>query len=80
MTDLPVLDIAHHDGVRILTLNRPTRLNALSGQLIKALVGALDTIEEDESARVVVIAGAPGSASSTSCARCPGRCAAITSA
>jgi enoyl-CoA hydratase len=44
-------------GVR-LTLNRPAKLNALSGPLVEALVAALDAAAADRSVRVVVLEGA----------------------
>lgn len=45
-------------GIRIITLNRPERLNAISYQLAMDLVNALDEIEEDAEARVVILTGA----------------------
>ena len=42
----------------IVTLNRPSRRNALSLQLMRELVACLDTIENDSSVRVVILAGA----------------------
>ena len=45
-------------GVVKLTLNRPGQFNALSNALLVELQAALDAIAVDESARVVVIAGA----------------------
>jgi enoyl-CoA hydratase len=44
-------------GVR-LTLNRPAKLNALNGELMTALVAALDTAEADPEVRVIVLEGA----------------------
>ena len=44
-------------GVRII-LNRPAKLNALSGPLVQALVAALDAAEADPAVRVVVLQGA----------------------
>src|ERR1700688_4361487 len=44
--------------VSILTLNRPEKLNALSNELISAIMNALDDIELDRSIRVIVITGA----------------------
>lgn len=52
------LQIAHHEGVALLTLNRPQRLNALNTPLIDALREALDVIELDPSIRAVVLTGA----------------------
>lgn len=46
------------DGVTTLTLNRPEQFNALSGVLVNELQAALEDIGENQSVRVVVIAGA----------------------
>ena len=45
-------------AVSLLTLNRPGKLNALSNDLIAALMAALDSIELDHCIRAVVITGA----------------------
>ena len=45
-------------GVATLTLNRPKQYNALSQAMLGALQAALDTVTDDKSVRVVVIAGA----------------------
>ena len=45
-------------GVRVITLDRPHRLNAMSGELISDLHRAIDTAAADEEGRVVVITGA----------------------
>jgi enoyl-CoA hydratase len=45
-------------GVRVLTLDRPDRLNAMSGELIADLHQALDDLAVDEECRVVVLTGA----------------------
>ena len=44
-------------GVR-LTLNRPDKLNALSGELVEALSRAIDAAATDANVRVIAIAGA----------------------
>lgn len=46
------------DGVTLLTLNRPERLNALSYELVTDLHAAIDAIRADHECRVVVITGA----------------------
>lgn len=46
------------DGIAVLTLNRPERRNALSDELVSALLGALDDADADPAVRVVVITGA----------------------
>ena len=48
----------HHDGVLLLTLNRPDKLNALNTALSDALVTALDAAEADDAVRAIVITGA----------------------
>ena len=45
-------------GVATLTLNRPGAMNAITQQLKAELAGALDAVEADESARVLIITGA----------------------
>ncbi|MDH4419563.1 MAG: enoyl-CoA hydratase [Acidovorax sp.] len=45
-------------GVVTLTLNDPTRFNALGGEMLAALQQALDIAGRDESVRVVVLAAA----------------------
>jgi enoyl-CoA hydratase/carnithine racemase len=52
----PALLIDHHEGVVRLTLNRPERRNALSRDLLAGLAAVLDTLAEDDSARVLVLA------------------------
>ena len=44
-------------NVRILRLNRPEKKNALSGELTRALVGAIDKANEDYNIRVIGITG-----------------------
>jgi enoyl-CoA hydratase/carnithine racemase len=57
-SETPVLLEQMKDGVCTLTLNRPTQFNALSEALLDALQAALARIADDESIRVVVLAGA----------------------
>jgi 2-(1,2-epoxy-1,2-dihydrophenyl)acetyl-CoA isomerase len=46
------------DGVAVLTLNRPDRLNALSSAMLEALLEALPRLADDGSVGAVVLAGA----------------------
>jgi 2-(1,2-epoxy-1,2-dihydrophenyl)acetyl-CoA isomerase len=46
------------DGVAVLTMNRPDRLNALSGAMLDALYGALTRHAADPNTGVVVLTGA----------------------
>ena len=52
--------LTRHDegGIATLTLNDPGKLNALSVEMLTALHTALDEIAEDDSIRVVILAGA----------------------
>jgi 2-(1,2-epoxy-1,2-dihydrophenyl)acetyl-CoA isomerase len=49
---------AMKDGVAILTLNRPDRLNAMSGEMLDALLEALPRLADDPAVGVVVLTGA----------------------
>jgi enoyl-CoA hydratase len=58
-TDSPLVTVDRTvDGVAIVTLNRPERLNALSFALVDELHDALDQIQRDNDCRVVVLTGA----------------------
>ena len=56
-TDEPVLLEETQGNVRILWLNRPAKKNALSGELTRALVSAIDRANEDADIRVIGITG-----------------------
>jgi enoyl-CoA hydratase/carnithine racemase len=47
-----------HDGVAVITLNRPEKLNALSFDLARELDEALTLYEIDDAVKVVVLTGA----------------------
>ncbi len=47
------------DGVALVTLDRPEALNALSFDLVDALVARLESLDVDPAARAVVITGSP---------------------
>ncbi|MFC3107159.1 enoyl-CoA hydratase [Undibacterium arcticum] len=49
---------SHSGGIVTLTLNRADKFNALSEEMIAALQAELDTLAQDPSARVVVLAAA----------------------
>jgi len=53
-------DLIEHvkDGVAVLTLNRPDRLNAMSRPMLDALLEALPRLAEDPAVGVVVLTGA----------------------
>jgi 2-(1,2-epoxy-1,2-dihydrophenyl)acetyl-CoA isomerase len=54
----PVLFESVHDGIAVLVMNRPERMNALNNELATALHGTLQRIAKDDSVRVVVLTGA----------------------
>jgi len=54
----PVLLQTVQDGVAVLVMNRPERMNALNNDLATALLGALQKASEDDKVRVVVLTGA----------------------
>jgi enoyl-CoA hydratase/carnithine racemase len=47
-----------HDGVAVLTLNRPASRNALSGEMLEAMIEAFAAIADDKTVRVVILAAA----------------------
>jgi enoyl-CoA hydratase len=55
---MPVVLVDVADHVATVTLNRPERRNALSGELITALRDALADLEADSEARVIILTGA----------------------
>ncbi len=54
----PLNDNGVDTGIRILTLDRPDRLNAMSPELIDQLHERIDELRADGTARVVVLTGA----------------------
>jgi len=46
------------DGIAMLTMNRPDRLNALSGPMLGAMLEALQRLADDSAVGVVVLTGA----------------------
>jgi 2-(1,2-epoxy-1,2-dihydrophenyl)acetyl-CoA isomerase len=53
-----VLAVERSGGVLVLTLNRPSRLNALDDELLIALSVALQAARDDDGVRAVLITGA----------------------
>jgi 2-(1,2-epoxy-1,2-dihydrophenyl)acetyl-CoA isomerase len=56
MNEAVLLDVV--EGVATVTLNRPDRLNAVNGELMAALTGAVRRAAEDPEAGCVVVTGA----------------------
>jgi enoyl-CoA hydratase/carnithine racemase len=49
---------AVEDGIATITLNRPDRLNAFTGQMMTDLIAAFDTTDADDAVKVVIVTGA----------------------
>lgn len=45
------------DGIFTLTMNRPDRMNAFTGDMMKEMIAALDMADADDSVRAVIITG-----------------------
>jgi enoyl-CoA hydratase len=58
MTDERVVQIESEGGVRILTINRPEKRNALNAEVRERLAEAIDQATADPEARVLVFTGA----------------------
>ncbi|HUR78565.1 MAG TPA: enoyl-CoA hydratase-related protein [Acidimicrobiales bacterium] len=54
----PVLSETLADGITLLTLNRPDKLNAMNEALIDRFYERLDEVENDAECRVVILTGA----------------------
>ncbi|MEV2232679.1 enoyl-CoA hydratase/isomerase family protein [Streptomyces phaeochromogenes] len=57
MTDPADLVVSSHGPVRLIELNRPEQLNAMSEELHSGLASVWDTLADDPDARVVVLTG-----------------------
>jgi enoyl-CoA hydratase/carnithine racemase len=53
-----VLLIETRGAVRLLTMNRPAKLNALNADLVHALTDALLAVQDDDAVSAVILAGA----------------------
>ena len=59
MSDAPISYEKRPDGIAIVTLDRPEKLNALTGPLLSGLSDIVDDIEKDPEVRVFLLRGAP---------------------
>ena len=55
-SDTVLLDVSEH--IATLTLNRPAKLNALTGEMMEGLVPIMERLAEDKEVRCVVVTGA----------------------
>jgi enoyl-CoA hydratase/carnithine racemase len=51
-----LLDI--EDGIATITLNRPDKLNAFTGQMMAEMIAALDRTDADDTVKAVIVTGA----------------------
>ena len=51
------VSIAHHDMVAVLTMNRPSKRNALSAEFSAELAGILRTLQDESTIRALVLFG-----------------------
>ena len=58
MANTEILLDRSREGIAVITLNGPERLNALSQQAVREFRNALDSLAADEAARVIIITGA----------------------
>jgi len=57
VTNSEVVRIENHGVVRVISMNRPDKLNALNTALLVALRDALVAADQDDSVRAIVLAG-----------------------
>ena len=52
------IDYSVADHIATITLNRPDKLNAFTGVMMKELIAAFDKADADDDVRVVIVTGA----------------------
>ncbi|MGE5140178.1 MAG: enoyl-CoA hydratase/isomerase family protein, partial [Rudaea sp.] len=57
---MEVVEVKIKNGIGLITLNRPTKINALSAELIAELHESIISLEQNQEIRVIVIKGANG--------------------
>ncbi len=58
MPDFTTLRLAIDDGIATITLDRPERMNAFNGAMIRDLLAAFDATDADDAVRAVIVTGA----------------------
>jgi enoyl-CoA hydratase/carnithine racemase len=58
MSDFEAILYDVADGVATITLNRPDKLNAFNGQMLKELLAAFDEVDADDDVRALIVTGA----------------------
>jgi enoyl-CoA hydratase len=62
MTDYEALILEREGHIATIRLNRPDKHNAINSVMSREMIEALDTLEEDENVRVIILTGAGGKA------------------
>lgn len=57
MAEFETLKLQIEDGVALLTLSRPDKLNAFNTQMLKDLIAAFDATDADDGVRAVIVTG-----------------------
>lgn len=58
INDFETIALTIEDGIATITLDRPDRLNAFNGAMMRDLVAALDATDADDAVRAVIVTGA----------------------
>lgn len=58
MTDFETIRVEISEGILTITLHRPDRMNAFTGQMMKDMVAAFDIADADDAVRAVIVTGA----------------------
>lgn len=57
MAEFETLKLQIEDGVALLTLSRPDKLNAFNTQMLKEMIAAFDQTDADDAVRAVIVTG-----------------------
>jgi enoyl-CoA hydratase/carnithine racemase len=57
MSHFETIAIDFREGILTITLNRPDRMNAFTGQMMKDMVAAFDIADTDDAVRAVIVTG-----------------------
>ena len=57
MADFETILAETNDGILTITLNRPDRMNAFTGTMMKELIAAFDMADADDGVRAVIVTG-----------------------
>ena len=58
MAEFTTITTEISEGLLTLTINRPDRMNAFNGEMMKDMIAAFDMADADDSVRAVIVTGA----------------------